>query len=166
MYNRIVYLHHIIQFKAEMRFLYTILVFVFISNAIIAQNSTVYEPANLRKFVSIYLESKKTQVQPDSVAVSLLRRTGTEVSDYGNMIRNAVSPEDTLRQKPSEVFYTVVQEYKQEIQSQRQQQVTLLCSKYDMDAGLYNAILERYRNDPSFQNSLVKYFEDYINDLK
>ena len=143
---------------------FLIVSFVFVHDVrLTAQKESSYNQEQLQKFVTIYLESKRISVNHDSLVADILQKSNLNKEYYATVLRKSIEDDEKTALKQNEGLVKEISRIKNELKIIKENNTTTLCAKYALETEIYYSILEKYKSDPTFQNNLVIYFEEYIN---
>lgn len=150
-----------------MKYFFSFLFYFSLFYQVSAQVNQEYQIADSHKlaFAKIYLESKKLNINIDSLINSTLEKSGLSEQRIKEILVSGFNLEKvTLSQeemKAKEVFL----EYQSLIDKSKENRIQALCLQEKLDVSMYHFMVAEYKNNLEFHNTLKPFFKQVIERL-
>lgn len=113
-------------------------------------------------FVSIFMKSRRSVAEEDTMITNLLSIHGISIARYRALISSAVFGESVTLSENEVLFKEAIQKQNKEKAERNQLLIQSLCQEKGISETQYLYLLNKYHSDTVFQNSLVPIFEKHI----
>lgn len=117
-------------------------------------------------FVSIFMNSRRSVAEEDTIISNLLSKYGISTARYRALISSAVFGESVTLSDNEVLFKEAIQKQNKEKAERNQLLIQSLCQEKGLTETQYLYLLNKYHSDPVFQHSLVPIFEKHITTSK